>query len=591
MGAALNRMSGIDVIKRLLRLLAPFWGQVALAVLLGTLTIGSSVALMGTSAFLISMAALQPSIAVLQTAIVAVRLFGISRGIFRYLERYVSHTVTFKLLARLRVWFYTALEPLAPARLMRYRSGDLLSRVVADIDTLEHFFVRVVAPPVVAVLVAVLVGVYLSGFSAILVLILFGFMLLAGVGVPLLTGALGGNTSRQLIDLRTDLQARLVDAVQGMADLIANGQGAHMQAQVRQTAQMLANAQRRMAWISGLGSGLGVLLHHLGMWGVLVMGVGLVERGAVDGVYLATLALMTLASFEAVMPLPQTAQHLEGSLEAGRRLFGIVDAEPAVTDPVASAARITGYDLTVKGLSFQYAAGEPFALQHVDFHLPEGGRIAIVGPSGAGKSTLVNLLLRFWDYDQGEIVLGGHNIKAYPQAELRQAIGVVSQSTYLFNASVRQNLLIANPAASEEQIETALRRAGLFGFVQNLPDGLDTWVGEHGLGLSGGERQRLAIARTLLKDAPVLLLDEPTANLDALTERAVMAQLLELAGHKTTLLITHRMVGLEAMDEILVLQAGQIVERGTHMELIARDGLYQQMVTLQRMSLDVGKLD
>ncbi|MBN1450224.1 MAG: thiol reductant ABC exporter subunit CydC [Anaerolineales bacterium] len=583
-------MSGIDVVRRLLRLLEPSWMQVALAVLLGTLTICSSVALMGTSAFLISMAALQPSIAVLQTAIVAVRLFGIARGVFRYLERYVSHTVTFKLLARLRVWFYTALEPLAPARLLQYRSGDLLSRAVADVETLEHFFVRVVAPPVVALLVAVLVGVYLGEFSPVLVFALLAFMLLAGIGVPLLTGILGGGTSRRLIGLRTDLQALLVDAVQGMADLIANGQGERIQAQVAHAAQKLANAQRRMAWISGLGSGLGVLLHHLGMWSVLVLGVWLAGQGAVDGVYLATLALMTLASFEAVMPLPETAQHLEGSLEAGRRLFEIVDAEPEVVNAVASEVQIDGYGLVVKDLSFQYAVEESFVLQDIEFYLPEGGRVAIVGPSGAGKSTLVNLLLRFWDYDQGEIRLGGRSIKMFPQTELRKVIGVVSQSTYLFNASVRQNLLIANPAAGIEQIELALHRAGIFDFVQSLPDGLDTWVGEHGLGLSGGERQRLAIARTLLKDAPVLLLDEPTANLDALTERAVMAQLLALAENKTTLLITHRLIGLEAMDEILVLQAGRIMERGTHTELIARDGLYRQMEVLQRQSLDASKL-
>jgi ABC-type multidrug transport system fused ATPase/permease subunit len=244
----------------------------------------------------------------------------------------------------------------------------------------------------------------------------------------------------------------------------------------------------------------------------------------------------------------------------------------------------------VDKLSFRYAENDAFALQDIDFHLPEGGRIAIVGPSGAGKSTLVSLLLRFWEYEQGNILLGDHSVKTYLQAELRKAISVVSQATYLFNASVRQNLLVANPGAAPEQVEAALRRAGIYDFVQALPDGLDTWVGELGLGLSGGERQRLAIARALLKDAPVLLLDEPTANLDALTERAVMEQLLALAENKTTLLITHRLVGLEAMDEILVLQAGRIVERGTHAALIQGGGLYQQMAELQRKNLDAGRL-
>jgi ATP-binding cassette subfamily C protein CydC len=569
---------------RLLKLAAPLKWWMALAVLMGFATVGSGIGLMTTSAFIIASAALHPSIADLQVAIVGVRFFGIARGVFRYLERYVSHHVTFRLLARLRVWFYRALEPLAPARLMQYRSGDLLSRVVADVETLEHFYVRVIAPPVVAVLIGLAVEVFMYAHAPRLAWALLPFLVLAGVGVPLLSGALSRGPGARTVAVRSELAAQLVDGIQGVADLVAFGQEGRQIERVRALNRELIGLQARMAWIGGLHGALGNLLMHLAAWAVLAAAIPLVSGGRLAGVSLGVVTLAAVAGFEAVTPLASALQYLRSNLEAARRLFEIVDARPAVCDDRPESPQPQDYSLGVDNLRFRYGPDEPLALGGVSFTLPQGGRLAVVGPSGAGKSTLVNLLLRFWEYDAGLIRLGGRDLREYRQDDVRGLIGVVAQSTYLFNATIRDNLLIARPDAGQAEVIRAAQQAQIHDFIQTLPEGYDTWVGEQGLRLSGGERQRLAIARAILKDAPILILDEPTANLDAVTEREVMSALFALMEGRTTLLITHRLIGLEAMDEILVLSAGRVVERGRHHDLLEREGgLYRRMWELQHL--------
>ncbi|MFC1975446.1 thiol reductant ABC exporter subunit CydC [Chloroflexota bacterium] len=552
---------------RLLKLIAPFKWWIALAVLLGFATIGSSIGLMATSAYIISTAALRPSIAVLQVAIVGVRFFGLSRGVFRYLERYVSHQVTFRLLARLRVWFYRQLEPLAPARLMQYHSGDLLTRIVADIDSLEHFYVRVIAPPVVAGLVLGLMGVLLAAFDVRLAVTTLIFLLLAGVGLPLLTRQLSRGVGRQLVVTRAELNAAQIDGIQGVADLLTIGRADRHQERVQWLSREMVDWQERAARITGLHAALSGLLTNWATLAVLLIAIPLVSRGQLDGVYLAVLVLAVIASFEAAIPLPDAFQHLESSLTAARRLFEIVDTEPVVPDWPATSPQPRDYSLVVKDLHFRYISTDPPALDGISFNLPQGKYLAIVGPSGAGKSTLVNLLLRFWEYQRGQIQLGGHDLHHYRPEDVRQLISVVSQRTHLFNGTIKQNLLLARPEANDEDLIRATNQAQIHESIQTLPQGYDTWIGEQGLRLSGGERQRLAIARALLKDAPILILDEPTANLDPLVEREVMKTISTLMQGRTTLLITHRPVGLAAADEILVLQAGRIVERGRYKEL------------------------
>ncbi|MEJ2746317.1 MAG: thiol reductant ABC exporter subunit CydC, partial [Anaerolineae bacterium] len=552
--------------------------------MLGALTIGSSISLLGTSAYLISAAALQPSIAELSVAIVGVRFFGLSRGVFRYLERLVSHGVTFRLLARLRVWFYEALEPLAPARLQQFRSGDLLARIVADIETLEDFFVRVVSPPLVALVVAIGVGTWTAVYDPTLALTLLFFLALAGLGLPLLIWQLSRRPGQAIIARRADLHVRLVEMVQGLADLTALGQNGRFQNRIEQISRQLTNAQNQMAVISGLHAGLSTLLSNGGMAAVLAAAVPLVIEGQINGVHLAGLTLAALAAFEATQPLPQAAQQLTGSRQAIGRLLEIVAVPPAVSEPVQPAPPPATPALAVRHLSFSYEEGPP-VLDDVSFDLPPGKRLAIVGPSGAGKTTLLRLLLRFWDVEAGEIMLDGRSLTSYQSDDVRRCFGVISQNTYLFNGSVRDNLRLANPQADQAAIEAAAQQAQIHDFIAGLPDGYETAVGELGRQLSGGQRQRLAIARALLRGAPILLLDEPTANLDTLTAGHILDTITAVSANRSLLLITHQLSGLERMNEIVVLDNGRVVERGKHQELIAQQGLYFRLWTLQNQTI------
>jgi thiol reductant ABC exporter CydC subunit len=559
-----------------------------LAALLGFLTVASGVGLMATSAYLISRAALQPSIAELQVAIVGVRFFGIARGLARYLERTVSHDVTFRLLARLRVWFYAALEPLAPARLWAYRSGDLLGRVVADVETLENFYLRVLAPLAVALLSSALVLLLLGSLAARLALTLLGFLVLAGAVLPLLARALARSAGREMVQARSELNATLVEGTQGLADLLALGAGEAHLARVQRQGRRLGELQGRMARVTGLERALSGLLVNVATVAVVAVAIPLVGAGRLDGANLAVVALVVIAAFEALLPLPAAFQALEANVEAGRRLFEIVDAEPEVSDPLQPAPPPAAADLRVEDLHFAYDFLAPDALAVLDgvsFSVPRGCQVAIVGPSGAGKSTLVGLLLRFWEYRQGQIWIGGRELRELAQEEVHRQVAVVAQDTHLFNATVRENLLLARPGASEADLVLAARQARIHDEIVALPEGYDTWIGEQGLRLSAGQRQRLAVARALLKDAPLLLLDEPTANLDALAEREVLASLRNLAAGRTTLLITHRLAGVESAHEILVLEDGRIVQRGSHAGLLRADGPYRRMWRLQNSEI------
>ena len=591
-----NVHSPSSIVYRLLSFLRGSWGWVALSVLLGALTVGSNLGLMGTSAYLIASAALHPQLGTLQLAIVGVRFFGITRGVFRYAERLTSHNVTFRLLARLRAWFYQALEPLVPARLMEYRSGDLLGRIVSDVETLENFYVRVVSPPLVAVMIAAGMAIFFGRYSSVLAWTYLAFMLLLGLGVPFLVTRLSRKNGVELVTRRTSLQSRLVEGIQGLADLLAFGRGADYAGKLLEEGKRYGNTQKQSASLNGISNALTVLLVNLGMLAVLLLTIPLVRNGQIPGVMLAVLALAALAGFEAVMPLPLAAQTLSSSWQAARRLFEIVDVKPEVENN--REQRTVNREqkenkklfsaLSFSALSFTYPNQSQPSLQDISFQLDPGKRIAIVGPSGAGKTTLANLLLRFWDYSDGKILLDDRDLHDYAQDEIRRLFSFISQRTYFFNDTIRRNLLLARPQATESELEEAAQRARIHEFITGLPMGYDTFIGERGLRLSAGERQRLALARAFLKDAPIFLLDEPTANLDTLNERRILDTLFSLARDRSLLLITHRLVGLENMDEIIVLDHGCIVERGTHAGLLASGGLYRRLWDLQNRMLRDG---
>jgi len=580
---------------RLLAFLAPVHRRVALAILLGCATVASNMGLLGMAAYLIAAAALKPLLILLTLPIYIVRFMGVSRAVARYAERLVAHDVTFRLLAVLRTRVYARLAPLAPARLLAYRSGDVLARLVGDVEELQHLYLGVVAPLVVAVAIAALTTSLFALFSQTLAWAALAFLAAAGAGVPLLAGVLSRGLGRRQLTARAALHTEIVDGLQGVQDVLACGHPDRYRRGVATLDSALARVQRRVALIGGTRQAVHDLLMNLAMWTLLVLAIPLVAARTIDGVYLGFLALVILASFEAVQPLGPAFQSLGRSLAAGGRIFEVIDAAPVVTDPAAPLPAPTGGGLDVDGVVFSYqgddgyqgdddaarAGDDDAALRGITFSLCPGGRIAIVGPSGSGKSTIVRLIVRAWDPARGTIRLGGADIRRYRLDDLRAAVGVVAQDTYIFTDTMRGNLLLARPDATDGDLARALEQAQLADFVRGLPEGLDTWVGEHGLRLSGGERQRLAIARALLKDAPLLILDEATANLDPLTERAVLDALDALMQGRTVLLITHRLVALDRMDEILVLERGRIVERGGHDALLAAHGLYRRMVDVQ----------
>ena len=570
---------------RLLSLAWPVRKWMALSALIGTATVLCGIGLAATSAYLISQAALHPSEAALSIAIVGVRFFGIARGAFRYLERLVSHRAAFRLLADMRVWFYKALVPLVPARLLtlkngsqqELRSGDILRRAVADIDILQNFYIRVLAPPVVAALVALIMWIFLGAFGGLFGLAYLGLFLLSSVAIPLLSYLLSKELGQSIVTTRSDLQVQLVDSVQGIADLVAFGQEQRQAAQIQALTKKLNSMQMTMAYISGAQNALINFLMNLTAWVMLVIAIPLVSDGHLNGLFLALLVLSALASFEIVMPLPTAFQQLGGNLKAASRLFEIVDAAPAVAEPVQQAPLPQDTTLRVERLNFRYEVDAPYVLQDINLTLQPNQCVMLVGPSGSGKSTLARLLLRFFEYSEGSIALGSRNLKDYKQDDLYTLMSVVEQDTHLFNTTIRANLLLARPEASEEEIIIAAKQAQLHDFVQTLPHGYDTEVGEQGLRLSGGERQRIAIARAFLKDTPIVILDEPTVNLDAISEQSVLQAIRSLRQGRATLMITHRLTAMDMANEILVIEHGKVVERGTEQRLLQNEASYWRM--------------
>jgi len=533
----------------LLTSLRRFWRGVVLSVLLGTLTIASSVGLMMTSAWLISKCALQPSIADLGVSIVAVRAFGIARAVFRYLERLVSHDTTFRMLAKLRVEFYRAIEPLAPAKLSKFKTGDLLARVVADVESLQDFYLRAVAPPVVELVTIVGLVTLFAAFDWLIALTLLLFVMMTGVALPLMTERYSRALGRELVAIRAELNTALVDNIQGLAEILAYGITTEQDRQRDELSNALASCQRRFNLIESISAGAMTLLVNSGALAVLASAML-----RMDSIYLVALTLGVFAGFEALMPLSQVARQWDTSLSAAQRLAELAEAAPAVCDPMQPVARPAAGDIALSGVSFRYSLESDLVFDGLDLTLKQGEKIAILGSSGSGKSTLVHLLVRFWDYQSGSIRLGGIELKDMAQADVRQTIAVMAQQTYLFNTTILENIRIAQPSATDEQIVVAAQKARIHDFVAALPHGYETITGENGAAFSGGERRRIALARVLLKNAPILILDEPTAYLDTDTERAILKVIFDTLAGQSLILLTHRRTLLEHVDRVYALQ-------------------------------------
>ena len=528
-------------LSRILRLMRPLWRRALLALALSVLTIASSVGLMMTAAWLISKAALQLGIASLGVAPAAVRFFGLSRAVFRYLERLVSHDVTFRLLARLRVWFYERIEPLSLAQLQSFRSGDLMARVVSDVEELQNFYLRVAGPPAVALVTTAGMGLLFATIDPRAALVAAAFMLGSAVALPLLTWWIGARAGRPLVEVRARLNSHLVDAVQGLPDSLAFGYDGELRQTVALASRRLAHWERRMGWLDGLQSGVSLLLVHLAATSVLWVAVAGVQAGRVDGVLLAALVLGTVAAFEAITPLALAGQNLGKEMAAARRVLEIVDSAPAIPEGGRSAADVGSRPaLKIEEVTFRYEAGEPPVVDDFSLEAPYGARVLVTGESGAGKSSLINILLRFAEYEAGRITVGGVDLRALAHESVRRTFAVMTQRTHLFNTTIRENIRMGRKSATDEEVVAAARAAQIHEFIHALPDGYETRVGEGGALLSGGERQRLALARMLLKDAPIWLLDEVAANLDPITAVNVLQAVLAGGAARTIILMTHR---------------------------------------------------
>lgn len=574
----------MTAIVRILRLVQVPRGRLGLAVLLGVLALGSGVGLMATSAWLISRAAQHPPVLMLMVAIVAVRAFGISRGVFRYLERLVSHDATFRILADLRAKVYQSLERLAPTGLPAFRSGDLLGRFVADVDAVQDLYLRTLLPYAVAAVVGGasvgLAGALLPEAGAILLVAL----LFAAVVAPWLSATVARNAERRTADLRGELTAHVVDTFQGAPELIAYGAARTRLAEAARLDRTLTRASARSATTVGLGTALSTVAGGLAVWGGLAVGVPAVRSGRLDGVLLAVIVLLPLAVSEVVAGLPLAAQYVERVRRSASRIDAVLELPEPVREPEAPATLpAPPYVLRVTDLRARWTPDGPDVLDGVSLTLAPGRRYAVVGPSGSGKSTLTAVLLRFLEPSGGTLTLNGVDLSALKGEDVRRVVGLCAQDAHLFDTTIGENVRLARRSATDEEVRDALRRARLLDWVDSLPHGLDTQVGEHGGQVSGGQRQRIALARALLADFPILLLDEPAAHLDLATADQLTADLLDATVGRTTLLVTHRLAGLEGVDEILVLDAGRVVERGSHAELMARPTMYRSWWESERL--------
>ena len=539
----------------LLRLSRPWRWRMALGVLLSVIVILSNVALLALSGWFITSMALAGigSLALeFFTPAAAIRGLAVLRTFARYVERLVTHDATLRLLSVLRVWFYQQLAPLAPARLQDFRDGDVLARLRSDIDSLDNFYLRILTPAIAGLISAVIIVAGICWFSPAVALVDAAVLLLAGVVVPVLVASITRSSGHQVARLRASALAASTDLMRGLGELQMVGAVSHQTHHLRQLSQQLIAAQRQQAWMSAIGGSLCALVGQLGMFAAFML---LFSHGHASGITLSEIVMLlftVLASTEAVAGLPAAFAALGTTREAARRLFSMTELSPALVLPESSPLPESS-ELTFRAVTLRYAAEAPVVLDNLSFTVPAGHCLAILGPSGAGKTTILNLVQGFWDTTQGDVLIGGRPVRDLSEQALRQMISVVSQKTYLFNASIRDNLRLVAPEADDATLWDALTRAALADEIRGFPQGLDTLAGELGVRLSGGQARRIAIARAYLSHAPIVLLDEPTEGLDAVNTELVLNCLKDLIKGKTTLLVTHQIQPLSLAESRLQL--------------------------------------
>lgn len=574
-----------------MRLYAPYWRWMAAGIALGLITVLANFGLLALSGWFLASAAVAGLAGYaaqnafnLFTPAAGVRFFATVRVVGRYAARLIDHEATFRQIATLRVYLFARLVPLAPLGLAD-RGGDVLARLVADVERLSDFYPRVLAPILVAAVASLVMALVFGAIAPVAAIALFLLLLAAGVAVPLIALRAAAVPGREIVALEAGLRADMVDTVQGMADLLTYGAADTMAARIAEADAGIMSRQRRMRGIDGFGAAAATLLANLAMGAMLLIGIPLVRSAAISGPDLALLVLGALAAFEAVTPLGQALPLLAQIRASAGRVFEMADRPIPVCEPAVSPPRPAGLDLDLRGVRLRYSVtgtnDRGWALDGLDLHIPEGSRMILVGRSGAGKTSIANLLLRFAEYQEGSTRLGGIELRDIRGDDLRSLFTVVSQRSFLFHGTIRDNLLLARPEATEPMLWQALQIAQLADFVRTQPEGLDTLVGENGARISGGEARRVDLARAALRDTPWLILDEPMEGLDPVTATALRGALEAVVAGRTVLWMTHRLDMIRETDSLAVLNEGRVVECGPVSVLRRNGGYLSRLLQLQ----------
>lgn len=562
-----------------LKLYKKHWFGLTLGMLLAFVTLCASIGLLTLSGWFLSAAAVAGLTIARETFNYMlpgafVRGFAMGRTAGRWGERVVSHNATFKLLTDLRIFFFEKLAPMIPGRVSNLRDADLLNRLVADIDAMDHVYLRLISPVTVGVLGIAALTTLLCWFDMALGLTLGGVLLVLLLVWPVTFYKLGKRNGAELTQHKAEMRVATLDWLQGYSELTIFGAESRYRDAIYAAQEKLLANQKVNASFTGLASALLLLANGWTLVLMLWLAADGVNGQAPDPM-IALVVFATMASVELLMPIAGAFQHLGQTLTSARRLNEIILSEPDVKFPSEETRHSGQFDITFENLTFNYSGGEQPALKDVSLTIPAGNKVAIVGQTGSGKSTLIQLLCRYWDAQQGDIRIAGTRLQEWKESDLRAAISVVSQRVDILNGSLRDNLIMAKPTANDNELSAMLERVGL-GKLLEAP-GLDAWLGDGGRQLSGGEKRRIGIARALLHDGPILLLDEPTEGLDKQTEQQIMALFKSHFENKTVIFITHRLVELETMDAVCLIEQGEIVEHGSHQALLAQQGRYFQL--------------
>lgn len=602
---------------------------VILSLFMGTFTVLSSIGMFSTSSVLISKAALHPDVLDLMILIVGVRFFGISRGTFRYLERIFSHDTTFRVLSSVRKWFYKNFEDTYSENNKAYRKGDIYSKIASDVDSLKEYYLRGVYPLIIAILTGIITAVFLSYFNKIISYYYILIYFFCGIILPLVLFIFNTKLIEKESEIKKELNLILLDVLKGILEVTIYSMKEEFNYKFNLLNNKLSKIQKKKNLIATAEDNIHALFVSLGMVMSLLVAAPLVVENKLSGIYYAMLPLAIMASFEALLQIPSILYKLQIAHNAGNNILSIIEnseidrfnsfkthtpqksnttfnnnftailsknnsnnnerdsflSYTSSSGHIFIKKELDNYNLSVENLSVYNKNSGNFIIKELFFNLPYGKKIGIVGLSGSGKSSILKTLMGFMKFQKGDIKLGDISYDKLALDEIRKVYTYVEQNPYIFNTTIKENLLIANTEVDEYSIIDALKKVQILNLIKELPEGLDTLLGEYGSKVSGGEKQRLAIARALLKDSKIVLLDEPTASLDVGLEKKVIDSIHDAIKDKSCIWVTHRLVSMDRMDEILVIHKGEVVERGTHSVLLNNKGQYYKLWSAQHQYL------